>query len=72
MVQVRKQAPHHVHGRDIDLPEWVAHLAISLDESESETLLRACARAQLAADAPGVSPFRTRLSRETQPLPDHW
>ena len=54
MVQVRKQAPHQVHGHNVDLAEWLAHLAIALDEEESATLLKACARAQAAADQPGV------------------
>lgn len=54
MVQVRKQAPHQIHGADVNLPEWVEHLAVNLDEEESGRLLQACARVQTVANQPGL------------------
>ncbi len=54
MVQVRKQLPQTAQAEDIDLPEWVAHLATSLDEEDSGILLRACQRVQQLGETEGV------------------
>ena len=54
MVQVRKQLPKHASGENIDLDDWVTHLAFHLDDRESDALLRACHLLRAAAAQPGV------------------
>jgi GTP pyrophosphokinase len=54
MVQVRKQLPKHSLEGQVDLSEWMSHLAISLDDSERDCLLRACNRVRELAGGEGV------------------
>ena len=54
MVQVRKQLPKRSLEGQVDLSEWVSHLAVHLDDSERDCLLRACIRVRDLAGGEGA------------------